>query len=256
MIRMSVDDDVAEVVLDAPARLNALDEAGLDELSDALVTAEGAGVRALLLRGEGKAFCAGRDISGVDPASDDVLGFLAGRVEPVLRRLARFPAPTFAVGHGACLGVGLGLLIASDVVYLADDAKVGSPFGRLGAVLDSGGHALFVERLGAHRTLDLIYTSDLISGREAVTAGLFSRSFPADEVLDATRVAARRAAAGPTRAFVASKEIVTAIREQRLGLWAAVEQENRAQAAVRDTADYREGFAAFQQKRPPEFHGR
>lgn len=253
MIRMSVDDDVAEVVLDAPGRLNALGESGLDELAAALSEAEGA--RALLLRGEGKAFCAGRDIAGVDPATDDVLGFLGDRVEPVLRRLAHFPAPTFAVGHGACLGVGLGLLIAADVVYLADDAKVGSPFGRLGALLDSGGHALFVERLGAHRALDLIYTGDLLSGAEAVRAGLFSRSFPADEVLSATRAAARRAASGPTRAFTASKEIVGEIRDRRLGLWAAMERENQGQAALRDTVDYAEGFAAFQEKRKPEFRG-
>ncbi|GAB4087090.1 2-(1,2-epoxy-1,2-dihydrophenyl)acetyl-CoA isomerase PaaG [Myceligenerans cantabricum] len=256
MIRMSVDDGVAEVVLDSPDRLNALDEAGLHELDEALAAAEAQGVRALLLRGEGKAFCAGRDIAHVDPATDDVLGFLGGRVEPVLRRLARLPAPTFAVGHGACLGVGLGLLIATDVVYLADDAKVGSPFGRLGAVLDSGGHALFVERLGAHRALDLIYTGDLLSGAEAVRAGLFSRSLPADEVLSATRAAARRASVGPTRAFTVSKEIVAEIRDRRLGLWTAMERENQGQAALRDTADYGEGFTAFREKRPPEFRGR
>ena len=88
--------------------------------------------------------------------------------------MAAFPAPTFAVAHGACLGVGLGLLIATDVVYVADTAKIGSPFANLGATLDSGGHALFFERLGAHRTLDLIYTGRLMTGAEAVAAGLFS----------------------------------------------------------------------------------
>ncbi len=165
--------------------------------------------------------------------------------------MATFPAPTFAAAHGACLGVGLGLLIATDVVYVAGDAKIGSPFAALGATLDSGGHALFVERLGAHATLDLIYTGRLMSGAEAVRAGLFSRAFPAEEVHNAATSAARTAAAGPTQAFRASKRIVGAIRDERLGLWEAMALENRAQAALAATEDYREGFAAFQAKRPP-----
>lgn len=72
----------------------------------------------------------------------------------------------------------------------------------------------------------------------------------------ATREAARRAASGPTTAFTTSKEIVAEIRDGRIGLWAAMERENQGQAALRDTADYVEGFAAFQEKRRPEFRGR
>ena len=79
-------------------------------------------MRALVLRGEGRAFCAGRDISGVDPRDDDVIGYLGGLVTPLLKRMSAFPAPTFAAAHGACLGVGLGLLIATDVVYVAESA--------------------------------------------------------------------------------------------------------------------------------------
>src|SRR3546814_4876231 len=136
MIELRIDDDVASVVLNNPAKLNALDEQGLRDLDAAYAEAEAAGVRALLLRGEGRAFCAGRDIAGVDPAEDDVSGYLDGLLTPLLQRMAAFPAPTFAAAHGACLGVGLGLLIATDVVYIADTAKVGSPFAALGAALD------------------------------------------------------------------------------------------------------------------------
>src|SRR3546814_1290347 len=91
---------------------------------------------------------------------------------------------------------------------------VGSPFAALGAALDSGGHAFFYERLGAHRTLDLIYTGRFLSGEEAVRLGLFSRSLPPDEVLPATQDAARAAASGPTAAFIASKRIVAGLRDQ------------------------------------------
>ena len=255
MIDLTIADDVAHVTLNDPAKLNSLDEQALRDLGTAYDEAEQAGVRALVLRGEGRAFCAGRDISGVDPRDDDVIGYLGGLVTPLLQRMSRFPAPTFAVAHGACLGVGLGLLIATDVVYVAESAKIGSPFAALGATLDSGGHALFLDRLGAHKTLDLIYTGRLMTGAEAVTSGLFSRVFPDDQIVEATTDAAAAAAQGATAAFLASKQLIARIRHERLSLWDAVGIENAAQAALCDTDDYREGFAAFQEKRKPVFRG-
>ena len=252
MITSSVDEGVAEIVLDAPEKLNALSLEAIGELDAAYAEAEASGARALVLRGEGRAFCAGRDIAGVDPATDDVGEYL-GSVEALMRRMAAFPAPTFAAVQGACLGVGLGLAIATDVVYVPETAKVGSPFANLGALLDSGGHALLYERLGAHRALDLIYTGELLTGAEAVAAGLFSRSVAADELLDFTRDRAARAASGPTQAFLASKRLIDKLRDERL--WRVVADETRGQAELRDTADYREGFAAFQQKRKPTFTG-
>lgn len=256
MIELSIRDDIATVSLNAPDRLNALDEDALRELDGAYERAASAGVRALVLRGEGRAFCAGRDISAVDPRTDDVPAYLAGLVAPLLRRMAAFPAPTFAAAHGACLGVGLGLLIATDVVYVADSARIGSPFAALGAALDSGGHALFVERLGAHKALDLIYTGRLMSGAEAVQSGLFSRMLPAGEVAEAVRDAAARAATGATAAFLASKHLVARLRDERLALWDAIDLETAAQTELSATDDYREGFAAFQEKRAPVFRGR
>ncbi len=256
MPRLDLDGDLALVTLDRPDKLNALDESAIAELDRCYRDAEAAGVRALVLRAEGRAFCAGRDISGVDPADDDVIGYLGGLVQPLLERMSAFPAPTFAAVQGAALGVGLGLLIATDVVYVADTARIGSPFANLGATLDSGGHALFVERLGAHKTLDLIYTGRLMSGEEAVQSGLFSQVLPAAEVEEATVAAARTAASGATLAFRSSKQLVAHLRDERLGLWQSIAQENRAQADLCDTADYREGFAAFQAKRAPQFTGR
>ncbi|MEF2978856.1 enoyl-CoA hydratase/isomerase family protein [Subtercola sp. YIM 133946] len=254
-VSLTIEGGVAEIALDDPAKLNALDATAIAELSQALTDARAAGVRALLLRGEGRAFCAGRDISNVDPTTDDARGYLDDVVTPLLRQIADFPAPTFAAAHGACLGVGLGLLVATDVVYVADTAKIGSPFANLGATLDSGGHALFFERLGAHRTLDLIYTAELMSGADAVAAGLFSRVVAADDLLAFTREKVAHVASGATEAFLASKALIARLRDERIGLWTSLAEENKAQGDLCLTDDYREGFAAFQQKRPPVFHG-
>ena len=255
MIELTITDNVAEVVLNAPEKMNSLNEAALADLSAAYDKAAEAGVRALLLCGEGRGFCAGRDIAGLVPAEDDAYSYLSHKVTPLLQKMSAFPAPTFAAVQGACLGVGLGLAIATDVVYVAENAKIGSPFANLGATLDSGGHALFVERLGAHRALDLIYTADLISGAEAVAAGLFSRAVPANELLDFTREKVARVANGATGAFLASKQLVAQVRDQRVGLWESIESENRAQGDLCNSADYAEGFAAFTEKRTPVFRG-
>jgi len=256
VIDLHFEDGLAEVVLNNPKALNSLTEADLQEISDVYTEAAERGARALLLRGEGRGFCAGRNIRGLDPRDDDATDYLANKVTPVLKQMSTFPAPTFAAVHGACLGVGLGLAIATDIVYVAEDATVGSPFANLGATLDSGGHSLFVERLGAHRTMDLIVTGDMMTGAEAVAAGLFSRALPAEELVEFTRDKARRAATGATRAFLPSRELVQDIRDNRRGLWESVADENIAQGQLCSSDDYLEGFAAFNEKRKPVFTGK
>ncbi|GAA4655395.1 enoyl-CoA hydratase/isomerase family protein [Arthrobacter cryoconiti] len=259
MIDFSIDAGVGEIVLNAPYKLNSLNEADLIELSaaydEAALAVDSGAVRALLLHGEGRAFCAGRDIAEVDGSTDDPTAYLQELLTPLLKKISEFPAPTFAAAQGACLGVGLGLLIATDVVYVSENAKFGSPFANLGAALDSGATWLFTERLGAHRTMDLIYTAELMSGAQAVAAGMFSRAKPAEELLGFTREAALKAAIGPTLAFNASKEVLARIQKDSLGLWDAVELENQAQVKLSKTRDYAEGFAAFAAKRKPEFTG-
>ncbi|MCC9203926.1 enoyl-CoA hydratase/isomerase family protein [Arthrobacter sp. zg-Y769] len=253
MIDLFISGGVAEIVLNAPQKLNALDGPALADLGQAYDDAAAAGVRALLLRGEGRSFCAGRDLSTVSPENDDARGYLVDDLLPLLQKMSAFPAPTFAAAQGACLGVGLGLLIATDVVYVATDAKIGSPFANLGAALDSGGHWLFTERLGPHRTLDLIYTADLMTGAEAVAGGLFSRALEPADLLGRTRDTALRVASGPTQAFTASRELVAQIRDRRLGFWEALDAENTVQEKLSGTPDYAEGFSAFLEKRRPVF---
>jgi enoyl-CoA hydratase/carnithine racemase len=111
-------------------------------------------------------------------------------------RIRYLDLPTFAAVHGACLGVGLGIALACDVTIAADSARLGSPFARIGAVLDSGGHHHLVHRFGEHRALELIYTGRLLNGTEATEWDLVNRAVPEDELLDETLAVARRVCRG------------------------------------------------------------
>jgi 2-(1,2-epoxy-1,2-dihydrophenyl)acetyl-CoA isomerase len=256
LARLEVTESLAEVVLDRPEKLNAMNAAMVEQLQAALASVREAPIRCLLLRAEGRAFCAGRDLAGADPLHEDGEAILRDLFNPLIRGMSELRLPTFAAVQGACLGTGLGLALACDVVYVAEDARIGSPFAHIGAVLDSGAHRAFVERLGPHRALELIYTGRMLSGTEAVAMGLVNRSFPAAELLERTRDAARAVAAGPTAAFLESKRLVQRIRGETLSLDDVLELEARAQGRASRTADYAEGITAFQEKRTPRFVGR
>jgi enoyl-CoA hydratase/carnithine racemase len=256
LVTYTLDGQVAEIALSRPDKLNALTLEMVEQLHAGLHAAETEGARALILRGEGRAFSAGRDLTGVEPTSDDAERVLGDVFNPLIRRVREFPAPTFAAVQGACVGVGLGLALACDVVVAAEDARIGSPFARIGAVLDSGGHAFFVERLGSHRALELIYTGRLLSGTEADAWGLVNRCVANDRLLDEARGMAAAVAQGPTLAFQTSKTLVHRIQDERLTLEEVLGAEAAAQGAVSRTADYGEGFSAFQAKRQPHFSGK
>jgi 2-(1,2-epoxy-1,2-dihydrophenyl)acetyl-CoA isomerase len=255
-VDLSVEGGLAEIVLNRPEKLNALNSAMVGELNECLDRAASQGVRAMLLRGEGPAFSAGRDLADADPGNEDAEAIIETTINPLIKRIVAFPTPTFAAVHGACLGAGLGLALGCDVVYIADDAKIGSPFARIGAVLDSGGHSFFVSRLGTHRALELIYTGRFLSGVEAAALGLVNQSMPRDSLLAHTRRIAAQVAQGPTAAFMQSKRMVRRIDEEALGLFAVLKCEAQAQGAAGRTADYKEGISAFQQKRTPKFQGK
>jgi 2-(1,2-epoxy-1,2-dihydrophenyl)acetyl-CoA isomerase len=248
-------DAVGEIVLNRPDKLNALDDAMVAALGDALDQAEAQGVRALIIRGEGRGFSAGRDLAAADPVNEDATAILGEIFNPLIMRIAAFPAPSFAAVHGACLGVGLGLAFACDVVFAADDAKIGSPFANIGGVLDSGGHFFLASRIGSHRALELIYTGRLLSGTDAAAWGLVNRSVGRAGLLELTRDVAARVASGPTAAFLASKRLIRNMQESNLGLQAVLAAEATAQGQASRTSDYQEGIRAFLEKRPPHFTG-
>ena len=255
-VRSSVADGVARIVLARPAQLNAMTDQMVHELIAALDSVETSDARAMVITAEGRAFCAGRDIAGAQPGKEDGGQILAEIFNPLMARVAALPLPTVAGVQGACLGTGLGLALACDVVIVAENAKIGSPFAKIGAVLDSGAHKAFVDRLGPARTLDLVYSGRLISGREAADSGLVSRCVPDAELATVVTEFATTVAAGPTLAFLESKRLVRDIADRGLSLTEVLEAEAAAQSRASRTTDYVEGFTAFLERRTPTFHGR
>lgn len=255
-VLLTIEGGVAELVLNRPDKMNAMNLAMVHDLAEALDKAEAGGARALLVRGEGRAFCSGRDLADADPLHEDGEAILRDIFNPLLERMATIAVPTVAAVQGACLGTGLGLALACDILYAADDARIGSPFARIGAVLDSGAHAAFVSRVGPHRALELVYTGRLLSGREAEQWGLVNRSVAGADLLRRTRELAASIARGPTAAFLESKRLVRSIEDTHPSLREVLAEEAAAQGRASRTHDYKDGISAFQEKRKPSFTGR
>jgi 2-(1,2-epoxy-1,2-dihydrophenyl)acetyl-CoA isomerase len=254
-VLLTIEGGVAELVLNRPDKMNAMNLAMVHDIADSLDAVEHAGARALLVRGEGRAFCSGRDLADADPLHEDGEAVLRDGFNPLIERIAGVAVPTIAAVHGACLGTGLGLAMACDIVYAADDARIGSPFARIGAVLDSGAHAAFVSRVGPHRALELVYTGRLLSGREAAEWGLVNRSVAGADLVRRTREMAVSIARGPTAAFLESKRLVRAITDSAPSFADVLAAEAAAQGRASRTHDYQDGISAFQEKRKPSFTG-
>lgn len=242
---------VGELVLDRPQVLNSFDDAMVAEMHEALDDV--ADARTILIRGEGRGFSAGRDLTGAEPLTEDAAAILDQTFNPLIARIADLPVPTVAAVHGACLGVGFGVAMACDVVFAARRSKLGSPFANIGAVLDSGGHHALVHRIGPHRALELIYTGRLLDGNEAAAWGLVNRAVDDDALVEEARSLATQIAAGPVASFGRSKRIVRQIADGALPFAEVLGAEARAQGESAGSEEYVEGFTAFAEKRRPTF---
>lgn len=254
-VQFSLTGGAAELVLNRPAQLNAMTPEMVVQINTAVDRAVAESARVLLVSATGRGFSAGRDIAGAQPGTEDGGQVLAEIFNPMVQRVADLPFPTIAAVQGACLGTGLGLALACDVVLAADNAKFGSPFAKIGAVLDSGAHKAFVERLGPAVALDLIYSGRFLSGAEAAVAGLVSRVVAADQLADVAREYARMLAKGPALAFAESKRLVRRINDTGCSLAEVLDLEAAAQSRSSATHDYVEGFTAFLERREPTFRG-
>ncbi|MFL9950464.1 enoyl-CoA hydratase-related protein [Paraburkholderia agricolaris] len=250
-VRCRVEAGVATITLDKPETKNSLSIPEMVEVGVAVRRAASAGARCILITGVGDAFCAGRDLKGVNLDEDDTYELLAREINPALKVVRECEVPTIASVAGPALGFGFGLALACDLTIAADNAIFGSPFRKIGLLPDSGAHYYLRERLGRHRAAELIMTGRMLSGRQAAELGLINRSCGAEELYAVTAKLARDIAHGPTRAFGLSKRIL----DSGDSYADMAELEAVSQHEAINGSDGREGVRAFQEKRAPRFIG-
>jgi 2-(1,2-epoxy-1,2-dihydrophenyl)acetyl-CoA isomerase len=244
-------DGVLLVLLNRPEKMNSLDETMVGELQSAMTTASSdSDVRCVVITGEGRAFSAGRDISSAQP-DEDAYDIIANHVNPMLATIYHCPKPTIAAVNGPAMGVGLGIALACDIVLAADNARLSSPFARLGVALDSGGHYFLPRLVGYHRAMEMVFTSDIIRGKQAAAWGLVNHSVPGTRLRDRSLELAGRIARGPVNAFMAEKAFMR--RAATMSYDEVCAAEAKLQDSLMGSPEYDEGLAAFTSKRAPDF---
>lgn len=255
-ILYALDAGVAEITLNRPERLNSFNTAMHLELRGALERAAQE-ARAVLLTGAGRGFCAGQDLSDRSVAADDAPPDLGASVEayykPLVLQLRNLPMPVVCAVNGVAAGAGANLALACDLVLAARSASFIQAFAKIGLIPDTGGTWFLPRLLGEARALGLALTGDKLPAEQAEAWGLIWRCVDDARLLETARTLARGFAAGPTRGYARTKQALRASWSN--GLDAQLSLERDFMAELGRSRDYREGVAAFMEKRAPNFSG-
>jgi enoyl-CoA hydratase/carnithine racemase len=251
-------DGVLVVTLNRPDRLNAMTNQMFDELEQLALAHQRSDLRALIMTGAGRAFCAGFDLGDADELSSlSPLGMLTKqeRAARALSALRSLPFPVIAAVNGPATGGGLALALAADIRIGSPGARFNAAFVRIGLSAGDLGTSWLLPRLiGPARAAELAYTGRFMEGEEAERIGLLNRVVPADGLLDAALELAQQIAANSPGGVQLSKRALQANMEAA-SFAAALELENRGQALLTRSRDMPEALAAFKEKRAPRFTG-
>lgn len=256
---IDVADGIATLTLNRPERLNAFTAALHEALAAALDHAAGdAAVRTVLITGAGRGFCAGQDLSERKPlaggARPDLGQGLERYYNPLIRRLRGLEKPIVAAVNGVAAGAGAGLALACDIAIASRSASFIEAFSRIGLVPDAGNTWFLPRLVGSARAMAMALTGEAVPAERAAEWGLIWKVVADDVLVSEARALALRLAQGPTRALGLTKRALNRSGANDLGAQLDLERDLQREAGLGE--DYREGVAAFLEKRPARFTGR
>ena len=252
LVKVEIEGGIHRITLNRPEMMNALNRGLRAELTAALRAGQSA--RVIVLTGAGRGFCSGQDLS--DASGLDEAGFEATLNEeyvPMIRAITEAPVPVIAAVNGVAAGAGANLALACDLVIAAESAVFIQAFTRIGLIPDAGGTSFLPRRVGLQRAMGAALLAEPVSARQAESWGMIWEAVPDDQFPAVVAARAAKLAAGPTGAYAALKQALRGAFEQPLETQLAIEA--RLQGACGASADFREGVAAFLEKRPAEFRG-
>ena len=259
-IAAAPDGGVLTITLNRPDKLNAMTAVMSDELLDAFAgAADDDGIRAIVVTGAGRGFCAGQDLTEFEGAyrageRPDIKEHLTRSYHRLIPRVVSTSKPVIASVNGVAAGAGVSLAAACDMRIAGEDARFTQAFVKIGLVPDSGGTWLLPRIVGYARALELSITGEVIDAQAALEMGLVNRVVAGEDLEEDVAGLAARLAAMPTAAIAETKALLRGALA--LDLEAALRAEANAQARMGQTDDHLEGVMAFAEKREPRFQGR
>jgi 2-(1,2-epoxy-1,2-dihydrophenyl)acetyl-CoA isomerase len=259
-------DGIATITLNRPERMNAFTDVMIREWAAALEDARtDRGVRAVIVTGAGRGFCAGADLKGgsgvaetamrdTPPAAADRRNWLRDGVHMVPRAVQLLDKPYIAAVNGSAVGAGMDMASMADMRIASDSAKFAMSYVKVGLIPGDGGCYFLPRIVGVAKALELIWTGDFFDAQEALRIGYVSKVVPAADLMTEARAFAQRIVDGPAVAIQLAKRLV--YRSLDASWSEAFEMASSAMAIAQTTEDAREGPRAFVEGRQPKFQGR
>lgn len=255
-ITTSINNGVALIKLNRPEKFNSFIREMSLELQAALKAVGGdPAVRAVLLTGEGKAFCAGQDLGeAIDPSGPGITKIVEEHYNPIILLLRNLEKPVVAAVNGVAAGAGANIALAADIVVAGKGSAFIQAFSKIGLVPDSGGTFLLPRLIGLQRATALMFTADKVTAEEAMAMGMIYKVFEDDSLQAEALKLAEQLAQLPTRGLWLTKKLLNASMHNDLE--GQLKLEGQLQTEAGATADHQEGVKAFLEKRKPVFQGK